>query len=166
MTNGMYLIGRITSTHGIRGELKVINLSDFDRFKPGKKVFVDIKGKYLPFVIDSVREHKNKLLVKFVDKDNINDVLMYRGFDLYTEEQSDVMLDPDEYYYDDLIGKKVQTDYGEDVGVVSSLIEVPQGHLLEVKKTNGKKVLVPFVSAFVESINDQIIVIKPIEGLL
>jgi 16S rRNA processing protein RimM len=68
--------------------------------------------------------------------------------------------------YEDLIGKKVCTDQGEDVGVVTSLVEVPQGHLIDVKKTNGKHVLIPFVSVFVDEIDDEKIIIKPIEGLL
>lgn len=162
----MYLIGRITSTHGIRGELKVDSLSDFERFKPGKTVFIEEKGKYLPFEIESVRQHQNRYLVKFVGKDNINDVLMYKGLDLYVNEKSEEALDDDEYYYEDLIGKMVRTDQGETVGIITSMIEVPQGHLIEVKKTNGKTVLIPFVSFFIDSIDDQMVVIKPIEGLL
>ncbi len=162
----MYLIGRIASTHGIRGELKVDSLSDFERFKPGKTVYIEEKGQYLPFEIESVREHKNRYLVKFLGKDNINDVLMYRGLKLYAEDKPDEALDEDEYYYEDLIGKKVQTDQGEVVGVILSLIEVPQGHLIEVKKIDGKKILIPFVSFFIDSIDDQVVVIKPIEGLL
>ncbi len=162
----MYLIGRIASTHGIRGELKVDSLSDFERFKPGKTVYIEENGMHIPFEIESVREHKNRYLVKFVGKDNINDVLMYRGLKLYAEDKPEDVLEEDEYYYEDLIGKLVKTDQGEDIGVISSLIEVPQGHLLEVKKTNGKKVLIPFVSFFVSRVDDQTVVIKPIEGLL
>ncbi len=162
----MYLIGRITSTHGIRGELKVSRLTDFERFEPGKTVYIEEHGKYVPFEIESVRAHKNRLLVKFLSMDNINDVLKYRGLDLYTDEKLDQTLAADEYYYDDLIGKRVETDQGETVGVISSLLEVPQGHLLEVKKNDGNNVLIPFVSAFILSVDEYVVVIKPIEGLL
>lgn len=166
MAESMYLIGRITSTHGIRGELKVQSSTDFDRFKPGKIVYMHENGQYIPFEIKSVREHKQKYLVQFVGKENINDVLMYKGLELYTDEVPNETLADDEYLYDDLIGKRVETDQLEMIGIVSSLIEVPQGHLLEVKKTNGKTVLIPFVSFFVQDITKEVIRIKPIEGLL
>lgn len=162
----MYLIGRITSTHGIRGELKVDSLSDFERFEPGKTVYIEEKGNYLPFEIESARVHQHRYLLKLVGKDNINDVLMYKGLDLYAKEKATEILEDDEYYYEDLIGKTVKTDAGESIGVIESIIEVPQGYLIEVKKSNGKKVLIPFVSSFVDSIDDHWVVIKPIEGLL
>lgn len=162
----MYLIGRITSTHGIRGELKVDSLSDFERFEPGKIVYIEDRGNYLPFEIESARVHQNRYLVKLIGKDNINDVLMYKGLKLYAKEKSLEPLDDDEYYYDDLIGKQVKTTQGEVIGEIVSIIEVPQGHLIEVEKTNGKKIMIPFVSFFIDSIDDQVVVIKPIEGLL
>ena len=162
----MYLIGRITNTHGIRGELKVESLSDFERFKPGKTIYVDDKGNYIPLTIESVRSHQKWLLVKFVGFDNINDVLIYKGLKLYVKDKPENVLEADEYFYDDLIGKKVCTDEGEDVGVITSLIEVPQGHLIDVKKIDGKQVLIPFVSFFIMRIDDEQVIIKPIEGLL
>ena len=162
----MYLIGHITSTHGIRGELKVHSLSDFERFKPGKTVYIAQHNDFIPFEIESVRPHQQRLLVKFLNMDNINDVLMYKGLDLYTDEKPEETLENDEYLYEDLIDKKVLTENGEIVGVVSSMIEVPQGHLMEVKKNDHKKIMIPFVSAFIIDIDDEKIIIKPIEGLL
>ncbi len=162
----MYLIGHITTTHGIHGELKVNSLSDFERFKPGKTVYIEQDNDFIPFIIESVRPHQQRLLVKFLNMDNINDVLVYKGMNLFSKEKPDETLEADEYLYEDLIGKKVLRENDEVVGVVTSMIEVPQGHLLEVKKTDNKRVMIPFVSAFIVDIDDERIIIKPIEGLL
>jgi 16S rRNA processing protein RimM len=162
----MYQIGKITSTHGIKGEVKIYDLSDFDRFLVGQKIYVLISGNKKEFEIEQVRPHKNILIVKFVGYDNINDVLPYTGLYVYSDEEVDEQLENDDYHYEDIIGKKVILEDQSVVGVALSLIEVPQGHLLEVEKNDGKKVLIPFRKEFVGNIDEDTIIIKPIEGLL
>ena len=46
----MYQIGKITNTHGIKGEVKIYNLSDFNRFFVGAKIYVMLQGKKVEFV--------------------------------------------------------------------------------------------------------------------
>ena len=161
----MYQIGKIVNTHGIRGEANIFNLSDFDRFEAGETIYVEQPNKtYKALVIERVRPHKNVLITKFVGIDNINDVLPYKGLFVYSEKRSDSIED-DEFYYDELIKKDVYLENGEKVGFVISVIEVPQGHLLEVITVDKKKKLIPFRNEFIISIEDMIIM-KDIEGLL
>ena len=56
----------------------------------------------------------------------------------------------------------------EKIGVVTDVMEVPQGEILRIKLNSGKKVLVPYVDEFIESvdIDKKEIIINPIEGLL
>ncbi len=160
----MYQIGKIVNTHGVKGEVHIYNLSDFNRFEAEETIYVELKDKsYKPLVIERVRPHKNVLITKFEGIDNINDVLQYKGLFIYAEEKSEDIED-DEYYYDELIKKDVYLENGEKVGFVISVIEVPQGHLLEIK-TKDKKILIPFRNEFIESIEDTI-VLKNVEGLL
>ena len=162
----MYRIGKITNTHGIKGEVKIYSLSDFDRFLVGKELIVVIKDQKHRFKIQTVRSHKTILIVKFESYDNINDILFLKGHDVFSEEDVEDQLDDDDFHYEDIIGKKVVTDLLEAVGIASALIEVPQGHLLEVEKPNGKKALIPFRKEFIGDIDEDKIIIKPIEGLL
>lgn len=162
----MYQIGKITSTHGIRGEVKIYNLSDFDRFFVGHKVYVMIKDQKVYFEIEQIRAHKNILITKFVGYDNINDILPFKGLYLYSDEEIDDQLEDDDYHYEDVIEKDVILEDGTKVGKAISLIEVPQGHLLEIEKLNGKKALIPFRKEFVGDIDEKSIIIKPIEGML
>ncbi|AUD65686.1 16S rRNA processing protein RimM [Tenericutes bacterium MZ-XQ] len=162
----MYQIGKITNTHGIKGEVKIYSLSDFDRFLVGHEIYTLNKNDKTVFEIEQVRMHKGMYIVKFKGYDNINDILPYKGLFVYSDEEIEDQLEDDDYHYEDVIGKDVILENNEVIGKAVSLIEVPQGHLLEIEKLDGKKVLVPFIKEFIGEIDDQSIVIKPIEGLL
>ncbi len=161
----MYQIGNITNTHGIKGEVKIYNLSDFNRFFVGASMFVILKGEKHTLTIERVRAHKNVLITKFKEYNDINDILKFKGLDVFTDEAPDE-LEEDDYHYHDLIGKDVYEKDGKKVGHVLSLMEVPQGHLLEVMTLEGKKSLIPFRSEFVFDVLEDRIIITPIEGLL
>ena len=162
----MYQIGKITNTHGIKGEVKIYNLSDFNRFLVNEDIFVIYKGIKKYFTIERVRPQGSLLIVKLKGYENINEILPFKGLEVYTEKSPDKELEEDDYHYQSLLEKEVYTDEGVHVGRVESLIPVPQGHLLEILKLDGKKALVPFVKAFILEVLDDKIVIKPIEGLL
>lgn len=162
----MIKIGKIVNTHGIKGEVKIINLSDFNRFVKDKEIYVLYKNEKMVFKIENVRKSKTTLIVKFYDFNNINEVLMYKGLDLYSDESLKNELEEDEYHYDDLIDKKIYDTNGNLLGVTTSVLEVPQGHLLEVLTNENKKALVPFRSVFIKEILEDKIILDPIEGLL
>ena len=82
----MYLIGNIANTHGIKGEVKIYNLSDFSRFLVSAKIYVMIKGEKKYFTIEKVRSQGNLFVVKFKGIDNINDVLAYKGMDVFSDD--------------------------------------------------------------------------------
>lgn len=158
-----YEIGKILNTHGIKGEVKVKTNSDFDRFKKNKKIYTVIKDVRVDLKITTVRAAKDHLIIGFDAFDNINQVLHLKGAVLFTDEKP--KLKKDEFHYQDLIGKKVINQKGVEVGIVTDLIEVPQGHLLQIEKED-KKSLVPFVGAFVKDVLEDAITIEEIEGLL
>lgn len=158
-----YEIGKIINTHGIKGEVKVKTNSDFDRFKKNKKVYTIVKEQKIELKITSVREAADHLIIGFDAFDNINQVIHLKGALLYTDEKP--KLKKNEFHYQDLIGKDVYNQHGVCVGKVIDLIEVPQGHLLQIQQ-GDKKSLIPFVGAFVKDITDDQIQIEEIEGLL
>lgn len=157
-----YEIGKISNTHGIRGEVKIKKDTDFDRFVKGKTIYTNTASGELKLIIKTVREAKDHLIVSFEGYDNINQIEHLKGSILFTTEKP--KLKKGEYHFNDLIGKKVFNQHDKQVGTVKDVIEVPQGHLLQID-TGEKLALVPFVEAFVKTIDD-IITIEEIEGLL
>lgn len=158
-----YEIGKIVNTHGIKGEVKVKSNSDFDRFKKNKKVYTIIKEQKVELKITSVKQATDHFIIGFDAFDNINQVLHLKGAVLFTDEKP--KLKKDEFHYQDLIGKDVYNQLDVFVGKVTDLLEVPQGHILQIEQ-GEKKSLVPFVSAFIKEIKDDRIIIEEIEGLL
>ena len=149
----MFLVGKIVGTHGIKGEVKVINESDFDRFIVGNTLYVYKNNKYEPIVIDSVRYHKKFVLITFNKHTNINEILDYVNTKIYFEE---------------LIGCKTYDQFDNYIGIVKDILILPTQEVLEIEKENGKIVMVPFVEAFMKDIDidNKTIIIEVIEGLV
>lgn len=161
-------VGKIVTTHGIKGEVKVkVETDDDSRFDKGQKLYVGVDDKHISgdIIIDNARYQKDMILLTFNNIKDINDVQKYVGLSLFVD-LDEVRLDG-EIYYDDLIDSKVLVE-GEEIGVVTDVMEVPQGEILRIKKKNGKTALVPYVDEFIEEvdIDKKIIIINPIEGLL
>lgn len=159
----MYEIGIITTTHGIKGELKVKELSDFNRFVKGEKMFVVENNEQINLTVEAVRVHKNSLIVKFSEFNDINDVLRFKDLVIYSNTQGKLL--EGEYYFQDLIDLEVYTDENKYVGIVTEVLEVPNGYILEIYDED-KKVLIPFKEEFILEITNQKLIIKPIEGLI
>ncbi len=142
-------IGKIVSTHGIKGELKII--SDFfekDKiFKKGFKLY--LTPLYHEEVINTYRVHKNYDMVTFDGYNDINDVLKYIGMGVYIK-RSDLDLKEDEYLLNDLIGYEVYED-SKLLGKVSS-ISFNNNVLLKI----DDKFYIPFIDEFIEKVDVKI----------
>jgi 16S rRNA processing protein RimM len=162
-------IGKIVSTHGIKGEVKAFSDSDFkkERFKCGNTLYLSNDNGYIPIIINSYREHKNMVLITFNNFKNINDVLKYIGFNICIKKDDLPILEKGHYYLD-IIGLDVYDMHNKYIGIIKDIRVVPQGGILEIKKTDGKISLVPYVDEFVIEIDvkNKKMIINPIEGLL
>lgn len=167
------MVGRVAKAHGVTGELVVdVRTDDPDaRFVPGAVLRgrPPRGGAERSFVIDSVRAHGGRLLVRLdgvADRDAADGL---RGT-LFLVDTATLppIEDPDEFYDHQLEGLAVRTVGGGDVGVVAEVLHTPAGELLSVKTPTGAEVLVPFVAAIVPrvSLADGLVEIDPPEGLL
>lgn len=159
----MYRVGKIVNTHGIKGEVKVVSISDFDRFKKGKVLYYYNKKEKVYLKIKSVRMQNEIYLIKFENYDSLTLVEDFKGLELFTSERPE--LQEDEYLKEDLVGLPVYSTEDKLLGKVVDLRFLPTQELLVVKDQNKKKILIPFISEFIVSITDKIVV-KVIEGLI
>jgi 16S rRNA processing protein RimM len=159
----MYRVGKIVNTHGIKGELKVMSTSDFDRFKKGNTLYYYNKKEKVNLKIKSVRMQNEIFLIKFEGFNSLTEVEDLKGLELFTSDRPE--LEEDEYIKEDLIGLSVYSTEGELIGKVIDLRFLPSQELLVVKGEGKKEILIPLIAEFVVSINDKIIV-KVIEGLI
>ena len=159
MKDEYFLVGSIVNTHGIKGEVKVKSETNLDRFEKGSTLYLKKGNKYITITIDSHRQHKGMELITFNGIGDINDVLDYKGCNLYIKHE-----DEDTIYYEDLIGKDIVVD-DKVVGIVVYIREVPQGIILECD-CGGKTKFIPYVEAFIKEVKEDSIIVTPIEGLL
>lgn len=164
----MFRVGAITTTHGIRGEVKVYPTTDDPmRFKQLKEVFLDTKKELLPLTVTNVRFFKNLVIVKFKEFDNINDIEGYKGCDLYVTRENAVPLEEGEYYLADIMDSQVFTEDGAQFGTLVDILETP-ANLVYVVEHEGKEVLLPVIPDCVLEVDpeEKRIVIQLMKGLL
>ncbi|MCI9136992.1 MAG: 16S rRNA processing protein RimM [Lachnospiraceae bacterium] len=120
----LFQVGVISTTHGIRGEVKVFPTTDDSRrFKKLKKVFLDTGREKIQLEIEQVKFSKNMVILKFRDIDNINEVEKYKGKSLLVTREQAVKCEKDEYFIADLIGIKVVTEEEKVLGEVKDVLQ-------------------------------------------
>lgn len=77
-------VGVISSTHGIRGEVKVYpTTDDVNRYKELKNVILDTGREQIPLEIQGVKFFKQFAILKFKGIDSINEIEKYKGKSLW-----------------------------------------------------------------------------------
>jgi 16S rRNA processing protein RimM len=162
-------VGVISSTHGIKGEVKVFPTTDDNsRFESLKKVILDTGREQMELEIQSVKYFKNMVILKFKGFDNINDIEKYKGKDLLITRDQAVELSPDENFIVDLIGLLVVTDEGEELGTLTDVIKTGANDVYEVTMKNGKEVLLPAIKQCILDVDldKKMVTVHMMDGLL
>ena len=156
-------IGKIVNTHGIKGELRILSKFPYkDKvFVKNMKVYVD---KNNVEVINSYRKHKNFDMVTFVGYNNINEVLKYKGKNVYINKE-DIELKQNEYLDEQLIGLDVMYKNM----LMGTIGDIERYDKISLIKINGKDryYLIPYNFNLIDNIDikNNKIYIKDIDGL-
>jgi len=163
------VIGTVTNTQGIRGELRVKTDSDFkeDRYAKGSELYINHPKERRKVTVLKHREKGDMDIVAFEEIDSIDVAEKYKGCTLEVADEDRNPLEDDEFYFDDLNGLEVLTD-NKSVGTVEEVLEMPQGAMLRVRRSGKKDALIPFLKVFIEDVDldEGKIKVKEIEGLL
>ena len=162
-------VGIITSTHGVRGEVKVYPTTDDPRrFRRLKEVVLDTGKEKMNLEIEGVKFFKHFVILKFKGLYNINDIEKYRQKSLYVTRKNAVRLQRDEYFIADLIGLKVQDEDGKELGTVKDVIETGANDVYEVEMADGKSLLLPAIKQCILNVDVEngTMQVHVLEGLL
>ena len=139
-------VGVITTTHGVRGEVKVFPTTDDPaRFKKLKKVILDDGKSRREVEIRSVRFFKNMVILSFQGIDTMNDAEKLRQAKLFVTRENAVKLKKDEYFIADLIGLKVVTGDGESFGTLKDVLATGANDVYVVERPDTSEVLLPAI---------------------
>ncbi len=139
-------VGVITTTHGLRGEVKVFPTTDDPkRFKKLKEVLLDTGKERRKLQVESVRFQKNLVILKFKEFNNINDVEQYKKCDLYVSRKNAVKLEENENFIVDLIGLHVVLEDGTEFGIMKDVLQTGANDVYIVEMLDGREVLLPAI---------------------
>ena len=147
-------VGVITTTHGLKGEVKVYPTTDSaERFLELDEVVLRTGTSERPVHVENVRFFKNLVIVKFREFDRIEDVENLRQAELYVSRENAVPLEDGEYYIGDLIGMQVYTDEGEFLGKLDDVIETGANDVYSVNSKKYGNVLIPAIEHCIMDVN-------------
>ena len=139
-------VGVISSTHGVRGEVKVFpTTDDVKRFKRLKEVILDTGKEELMLEIEGVKFFKQFVILKFKGYDNINDIEKYKGKSLFVTRANAVRLRRDEYFIADLQGLTVVDEEDKVLGTLRDVMETGANDVYIIDMADGREVLVPAI---------------------
>jgi 16S rRNA processing protein RimM len=165
-------VGKIVNTHGVKGELKIVSTTDFpeERYQKGNTLYL-FQGQNqepISLVIKSHRSHKSFDLLTFEGYENINEVEKFKEGILKVQEDQLQELEEGEYYFHEIVGCKVLTTAGEELGTITEILSPGANDVWVVKGQRGKEYLIPYIEDIVKTIDieKQLVTIEPMEGLL
>ena len=159
----------ISSTHGIRGEVKVYPTTDDpERFLELDEVILDTGREHKILEIEGVKFFKNQVILKFKGYDNINDIEKYLKKDLLVDREHAVELGENENFIADLIDMEVVTDEGKVLGTLTDVIETGANDVYAVKTPEGKEILLPAIRDCIldVDVDEKRMTVHVMEGLL
>lgn len=165
-------VGKIVNTHGIRGEVRVMSRTDFpeERFAVGNKLGLFKPKEKKPIIVKvaSHRVHKNFDLLTFEGYPTINEVEQFKESYLKVPEYDLGDLEEGAFYHHEILGCRVLSTEGEEIGTVTEILETGANDVWEVSPETGKKHYIPYIEDVVKSVDveEKKITIEVLEGLL
>ena len=156
--------GKIVTTHGVRGEIRLDAWCDTPDFLLSVKTFY-LEDK-TPLKVEFSRVHKDRLNVKFKGYNSIDEVQPLINKVLYINK-AEKKLEKGVYYVTDLIGLEVvDCDSGENYGVIKDVYQTGANDVYEILK-NDKLHYIPAIKDVIidVDIENKKMAIKPIAGM-
>lgn len=139
--------GKITNTHGVRGEVRITPWADSAAFLRSFRTFY-IDGQ--PVRVLRSRVHKNQLIAQLEGYDDVNAAMTLKNKVIHID-RADAKLPEGRYFLQDLLGMRVVSDAGEALGELADVLDLPQGSVYVVR--GAREILIPDVPEFLLNID-------------
>jgi 16S rRNA processing protein RimM len=166
----LLVVGRILRPHGVRGAVIVRVESDWpSRFRDGARMLLQtVSGDCREITIESCSEHKGDMLVYLPGVHEREAAQLLKGSYLLVRSCDAAPLARGEYWAHELVGMRVVTREGIDLGQVNDVICRTAQDILVVIDATGAEFQLPFVEEFVKNVDtaEKVITVKVIEGMI
>ncbi len=166
---GLIAIGHITKSVGLRGEIKVVPLTDDpERFHDLTSVWLGVdETSACEYRLTRSRVTAKGVFLQIASIGDKNEAEAVRGWFVFVPEQLAVKLPRGSHFVHDIVGLTVETEAGEKIGTVTDVQKYPAQDVWIVE-TGSKEIMIPAVKEIVRQVNlkQKRIIIRAIEGLL
>ena len=151
VNNNLIAVARITTPHGVRGEVKLQPLTDFPhRFAETESLLLADGTR---MVLESARLQRDTVLAKFKGMDTPEAWIPYRRQELFITEDALMPLPDGQYYIHQIIGLEVVDESGAVQGTVGDVLQTGSNDVYVVKTSDGKEILLPAIDTVVKRID-------------
>lgn len=162
-------IGQIVNSYGLKGQIKVVPFTDnIQRFSKLKTIYIEIEKQLKEFKIEEVKYHKNNILIKLENINDINDAEKYKNCYIKIDRKDAVKLPEDTYFIVDLIGIEVFTQENVILGKIIDVFPTGSNDVYVVKDELGKQILLPAISEVIKNVDipNKKMIVNLIKGLV
>ncbi|MCQ2405645.1 MAG: ribosome maturation factor RimM [Oscillospiraceae bacterium] len=153
--------GKIVNTHGIKGEIKIEPWADSPEFLTKfKKLYIGETG----YKVKRSYAQKSMVIVSLEGIDDINAAMTLKN-KIVSIDRGDARLPKGSFFIADIIGSRVISEEGEELGILDDVMQVPSGNIYVVK--GEREILIPAVPEFIKSTSPEKgeIIVSLIEGM-
>ena len=162
-------IGQIVNTFGIKGELKIYPFTDdINRFDELKSIFVVKNKELIQYEIETVRYHKNMVILKLKGINSMNEAEKLKGLYIKIDRKYAKKLPKGTYFIADLIGLEVYDENSNLLGSIDDIYNTGANDIYVVKNNLGKQILLPGIPQVIKKVDleNKKIVVHLLNGLI
>jgi 16S rRNA processing protein RimM len=166
IAEGYIAIGHIAAVFGVKGEVKVTLATDFpERFQGLETVYLGPEAR--PVRLLSSRPHQGNVLARLEGYNDRDSAQTLQGLWIQVPRADILPLGEGEHYVFQLIGLRVRTTDGRELGVIDEILSTPANEVFVVRGDAGE-VLIPYINDVIaeERLDAGEIIVHPVPGLL
>ena len=169
MSDEFIMVGKVVSTQGNKGEIKVLPLTDStDRFKKLTRIFIRNNIDRKTLKIEKIRIKENMVILKIENIENIKEAKMIVGSYLEVKRENAVKLTKGTYFVFEIIGLEVYNQNNIFLGKVDNVISTGSNDVYVVKSKDKEELFIPAIREVVKNIDleKKRITINMVDGLI
>ena len=166
--NDCFFFGKITKTHGLKGEITVkLDVANPEDFKDLRYLLIEDRGNLIPYFIENQKINGDKMIVRLQDVKKVEQAVAFMGKAVFLPNEFMPELEDDDFYYKEIVGFKMVDALKGEIGEISDVLEYPTQAVIQVMK-DGKEILIPIHDDIIQKVDKKakILTVKAPEGLI
>lgn len=148
-----YLLGRITKTHGLAGNVVLkLDTDQPEFYEKLDAVFVEINGLLVPFFVEKQQWSKDNSKIISFKNGNLQMAEQTVSKDVYLPLSTLPELTGNQFYYHEVIGYEVKDSQNVSFGKISAVNDQTAQHYF-ILDLNGKEVIVPIIKDWIAAVD-------------